>query len=67
MTVRGTGSGTIEVRNVRGGETVAKITILPSTEWTTYQAEFTPKSGKQVLYFTFVGEGNVDFCEFLME
>lgn len=67
VTVRGTGSGTIEVRNVRDGETVAKITILPSTEWTTYQAEFTPKSGKQALYFTFVGEGNVDFCEFLMK
>lgn len=58
------GKGVIEVRTERDGACVAKIEVLPSAEWQSFQTDCSPIVGKQALYFTYVGEGAVDFAGF---
>lgn len=64
--VRGA-KGVMEVRTQKNGACVAKIELVSTDEWKEFQGEFAPEAGKQALYFTYVGEGAVDFAGFTME
>ena len=61
---RGTATGTFVVRDGRGGEVVAHISIAPSEDWMTFSAPLTIQGGKKALYFTYEGKGAADFIRF---
>lgn len=62
--VRGTGNGKFIVRDERNGNVVAEIPVQPSEEWTGFKAALNITPGKHPLYFTYQGQGAVDFKEF---
>lgn len=64
VTVRGTASGVFKVRDERGGLVVATINISPSEDWATFGSELSIEKGKKPLYFTYEGDGFVDFKSF---
>lgn len=61
---RGGGRGDMVVRDGRNGVVVARIPVAPSESWTAHSAAFTAGEGVKALYFTFEGEGAVDFIRF---
>jgi len=65
--VRGTACGEFVVRDGRGGEVVARISVSPSEDWTTFSAPLAIGQGKKALYFTYEGEGSADFIRFAFE
>ena len=62
--VRGTAKGEFVVRDGRGGEVAARISVSPSEDWTTFSAPLSIGEGKKALYFTYEGEGSADFIRF---
>ena len=64
--VRGTGRGEMVVRDERGGAVVARVPVEPSENWECFPASFVIGEGKKPLYFTFEGEGAVDFYSFTL-
>ena len=67
VTVRGNASGTLCVTTARGDEPAAKILVTPSSDWTIFSAPLAVKPGKAPLYFTYHGDGAVDFTLFCIE
>ena len=67
VTVRGSGKGYFVVRNERKGDVVARIPVTPGAEWHDCAGELTIASGKHPLYFTFEGDGALDFKAFCLK
>ncbi|WP_160723627.1 family 43 glycosylhydrolase [Bacillus sp. USDA818B3_A] len=65
--VRGTGNGELQVRTTIGGETVARIPVTPGEPWHMYSAPIKINYGVSALYFTYQGEGAIDFYSFTLE
>ncbi len=64
LTTRGNGKGTMKVMTDPKGPAVASIDVGPSDTWTETAGTIAPLSGKQALYFTFEGIGDIDFMSF---
>ena len=61
---RGTARGTLAVSTGRKDAPFTQIPIASSADWTETGASFPPLSGTLPLFFTFHGEGTMDFQEF---
>lgn len=66
VTTRGTGTGHFVVKDERFGNKVASVDIKSSENWETFSAPISIEGGKRPLYFTYEGEGYVDFKEFAL-
>ena len=64
---RGNGSGKLEVRLTPDGKVIADVEISPSGDWCENSSlcEAAP-NGTQALYFTYRGEGSIDFRDFTL-
>lgn len=67
VTVRGGASGMLRVTTAHGGAPVAEIPVAPSTDWAKFSASLAVAPGTAPLYFTYHGDGSVDFTEFDIE
>lgn len=68
VTVRGKGSGIMEVRTEPAGNPVAEITLSDSESWNKFSANTVAAlEGTQALYFTYRGTGTFDFKNFILE
>lgn len=65
ITTKGTGKGMVEIRTALDGDLIGQICVKPSEEWHLSSLK-TPVAlnGIQALYFTYIGEGNMDFLQF---
>jgi hypothetical protein len=63
-TVRGNGNGLLLVSTEPNSSSIAQIPINPANEWQKTKSPLLPVFGKQALYFTYQGNGNVDFMSF---
>lgn len=61
VTTRGTAAGTLTVSAARSGEPIAVIPIAPSESWQSISSALSPLTGTHPLYFTYHGEGAMDF------
>ena len=66
VTTRGSGNGKLTVKDGRFGEVVAEIKISPSKEWQEFSASLKISKGKKPLYFTYQGDGSIDFYNFTL-
>lgn len=64
ITTRGYFDGVVEVRTVWDGEVLAKIPVVYTNVWETYETDIAMPEGRQSLYFTFCGQGNAGFKSF---
>ncbi len=62
--VRGNCNGKFVVRDERSGNVVSEIPLEPSAEWKDFSAGLDITPGKHPLYFTYEGQGALDFKEF---
>jgi arabinoxylan arabinofuranohydrolase len=65
--VKGTGNGKLQVSTTLGGEEAAEIAISPGQEWRIFTAPLTINHGVNALFFTYKGEGSIDFFSFNIE
>lgn len=56
----------MQVMDERFGNIVAKINVSPSSDWETSIADLKIENGKRPLYFTYCGEGAIDFLNFTL-
>lgn len=62
---RGSGKGKVEVRAALGGSVIGQIPLEPSEKWHLSSVEtVSVPEGIFALYFTYIGEGNMDFNHF---
>lgn len=67
VSVRGTGTGTLQVKLSPDDEAVATLAITPSTDWQEVSTTFTKDvNGKQALYFVYNGTESIDFQSFTL-
>ena len=66
VSVRGTGTGCFTVRDERDGIVVARILVQPSAVWRNFYAPLIIAPGCHPLYFTYEGDGAVDFFSFTL-
>lgn len=64
ITTRGYFDGVVEVRTKWDGDVLAKLPIVYTNVWETYEADIKMPDGVQSLYFTFCGQGNAGFKSF---
>ena len=64
MTVKSDGEGYFEVSTRRGGDAVVKVPVMASEEAVTFNGVGELPCGIHALYFTYRGEGHVDFISF---
>lgn len=68
VTVRGNGIGFLEVRTAPDGEPIGQIGIKAKQgRWGRFEGSVRAINGKSALYFTFRGEGAVDFQSFTVQ
>ena len=68
VSLRGQGEGQMEVRLRPNEAPIALFSVHPEAAWKQFTGIVnTPVSGKQALYFTYSGEGYVDFNSFTLE
>jgi len=65
--VAGSGVGELQVSTTIRGEKVAVIPISPMKEKEMYTAPIQIDDGVNALYFTYRGEGSINFYSFLLE
>ena len=65
--VRGDASGTLYVSGSRGGIPMAQLPIAPSMDWTKVSTRLDAPKGTTAIYFTYHGQGAIDFTEFVIE
>ncbi len=65
--VRGTGKGCMRVTTDLNGTEVTSIPLKGTTDWGTFSAELNVADGVTAFYFTYFGEGAVDFKTFTIE
>ncbi len=63
VTVRGSG-GVLEIRTDASGAPVGRIDLQKTRRFRTFEGKMTALTGKQALFFTYVGEGKIDFQSF---
>jgi hypothetical protein len=66
-TVRGKAKGSLDISTAPGGEFIAQLPVSPYDEWHEVSSPLKIVFGKQALYFTFHGEGAVDFMNFTIK
>jgi arabinoxylan arabinofuranohydrolase len=66
VSVRGNGKGKMIVRDGEGGEKVAEILLEQTAVWQTFSSSLHIKDGIKSLYFTYIGQGAVDFMYFTL-
>lgn len=66
VSTRGTGTGKLVVKDERFGKVVATIQVQPSENWECFEAPIAIETGKHPLYFTYEGEGAIDFMSFTL-
>lgn len=64
VTVRGSGEGKVKITNALNGEAISEIQVKPIENWTTFTSSFRCKKGIQALFFTYEGNGFIDFMKF---
>ena len=64
MTVRSKANGKFIVTTKRGGDAVCEIEVSPTADRAEFSAPCTITEGIKPLYFTYEGEGEVDFFSF---
>lgn len=64
ITTRGYFDGIVEVRVKWDGEVLAKLPIVYTNVWETYEADIAMPEGIQALYLTFRGQGNAGLKSF---
>ena len=64
VTTRGTGNGELLVSTGRKEPPFARIPIAPSESWSEFRISFPALQGTLPLFFTFQGEGAMDFQSF---
>ncbi|MCQ2519466.1 MAG: family 43 glycosylhydrolase [Lachnospiraceae bacterium] len=64
--IRGTGNGEMVVRDALNGKVVSVIKTESSDEWKSFESALSVEAGKHSLYFTYQGEGYIDFVEFTL-
>lgn len=64
ITTRGYADGVVEVRTRWDGEVLARIPIVYTNVWETYEAGIAMPDGIQSLYLTFRGQGNASLKSF---
>lgn len=62
--VRGNGNGVFIISTEIGDEPVSEIPVTVKSDWTTFAAPMKIVDGVKALYFTYKGEGSVDFMSF---
>lgn len=62
--VRGNSSGVFIVSTEIGDKPVAEIPVKAQDEWSVFVAPMKIDKGAKPLYFTYKGEGSVDFMSF---
>ena len=68
VTVRGSGTGRMEVRTTPKGDVTAEIPITPTADWQSFEGHTRASlTGVHALNFTFSGTGSVDFKGFSLE
>ena len=66
--VRGKGKGQMEVRTRPDAAPIAVFSLRPGDTWQDFTGLVNSRvTGKQALYFTYTGEGYVDFTAFTLE
>ena len=65
--VRGTGKGELHVSTSIAGRKAAQIPISRKQEWEVYKATIQIDNGVNAIYFTYQGEGSIDFLSFNIE
>jgi hypothetical protein len=65
--VRGTGNGIFLVSTELGGKPVAEVKVSAQSDWSTFTAPMKIEEGIKPLYFTYKGEGSVDFMSFTIK
>lgn len=63
VTIRGTASGTLEVRGEEKGCIVGTIPVKPSSVWSEVVTRLENKAGKSALFLTFHGSGRMDLLK----
>lgn len=68
VTLRGAGKGQIEVRLHPDSAPIALFSVHPGADWKNFTGRVNKEvTGEQALYFTYTGEGYVDFTAFTLE
>ena len=68
VTLRGQGKGQVEVRLHPDSTPIALVSVHLGNTWKQFTGSInTPVTGKQALYFTYSGEGFVDFTNFILD
>ena len=67
VSVRGQGSGKMEVRTELSGDPIAVIDLQLGSDWSECSAPAESETGKRALYFTFNGTGSADFRSFTLK
>ena len=62
--VRASGEGVLKVSTERGGKPAAEVAVKPCGGWMSFEGAFTVQEGTAPLYFTYEGNGKVDFKSF---
>ena len=62
--VRGTANGQIIIRKGKDGPEIARIPVTPQDEWTQFSSSMNYVPGIAALYFTYYGQGTLDFLSF---
>ena len=65
--VRGDAVGTLSVSGSLGGSSLAQLPIEPSMGWVQVSARLEAPKGTTAIYFTYHGQGAMDFTEFVIE
>ena len=62
ITIRGSAAGTMRISSDREGlSSFGEIKIAPEKEWKQYKVKLTNEPGVYKLYFTFLGEGKLEY------
>ena len=68
VSVRGEGSGSMEVRTKLGGKIICVIPVQQTAQWMEFTASVSSEvHGEQALYFTYSGTGYLDFNLFVLD
>ena len=62
--VRGTATGHMILRKGKDGKEIARIPVMPSENWTQFTADLFCETGVADFYFTYSGQGSLDFMSF---
>ena len=67
LKVRGYGDGVFEVRTAWDGPVLAKLKVQYTNVWEEYTTPITIPDGKQAIYITYTGNGNVSLLSFTLK